>query len=326
MPKFPQRSRSRCPVALSGVIGAVLVALIVVTAPDTASAATPPVVGLGTADSFNVLGSTTVTNTGDSVINDGDVGLNPGSSVVGFPPAQINNGVIHPTDAQAEQAQSDVTAAYNDAAGRTADESNIINIGGRTLVPGVYAGDALSITGDLTLSGSASSVFIFQAASTLITASASRVLFTGGANQCNVFWKVGSSATLGSGSTFVGTVLALTSVTANTGANITGRLLTQNGAVALDTNTIRRATDCAARSAIVASTPSKATLARLAAAQAAAAARAATNNRPTLPFTGVNTTTPTIVGSLLVGTGLILILFRRRTKPRRNPTSRHRAD
>ncbi|WP_354568098.1 ice-binding family protein [Glaciihabitans sp. UYNi722] len=331
----PLRSRAR--LVFSTGLGAGLVAVVVLASSDAASAVTPPNVGLGTADSYNVLASTTVTNTGNSVINDGDVGLDPGTSVVGFPPGQINNGVIHATDAQAEQAQVDVTTAYNDAAGRTPDVSNLIDLGGQTLAPGVYSGDALSINGDLTLNGDASSVFIFQAASTLITGSASRVLFIGGANQCNVYWKVGSSATLGSGSTFVGTILALASITANTGATITGRLLARNGAVTLDDNVISRSTECGARSAIVASSPSNATIARLAAQRQAAAAaaasaasaadaRAAAASGPTLPSTGFDSTAPTIAGSLLIFAGLILVLHRRRTLKVHPLGSRHRAE
>ncbi|QNE45790.1 DUF3494 domain-containing protein [Glaciihabitans sp. INWT7] len=291
--------------------------MLVVSGAGQANAVTPPSVGLGTADSFDVLGASTVTNTGNSVINDGDVGLFPGSAVVGFPPAIVSNGVIHSSDAQAEQAQNDVVTAYNDAAGRTPDESNIIDLGGRTLVPGVYSGDALSITGDLTLDGDASSVFIFQAASTLITGSASRVLFTGGANQCNVFWKVGTSATLGSNSTFVGTILALTAISADTGASITGRLFARTAAVTLDDNTIVRSSDCAPRSAIVASTPSSITRAAIAAAAAAAdaaTARAAAIRAAELAATGVNSAPLAITGSLLVILGSTMVIGRRFTK------------
>ncbi|TFC39498.1 DUF3494 domain-containing protein, partial [Cryobacterium sp. MDB1-18-1] len=231
------------------------------------------VIGLGTLDSFGVLGHTTVTNTGATTITNGDLGLSPGTSVTGIAPVTIDNGVVHATDAQSELAQADLTTAFNDAASRVPDVSNLIDLAGQTLAPGVYAGGALSLSGTVTLAGSASSVFIFQAASTLITASSSTVAFSGGANACNVFWQVGSSATLGSGSVFAGTILAQTSITAETGATVAGRLLASTGAVTLDSNVITRPSDCAARTAIVASTPTAAqTAAAAAAAQAAAEA------------------------------------------------------
>jgi LPXTG-motif cell wall-anchored protein len=205
---------------------------------DQAAAAQAPV-GLGTAASFAVLAGTTVTNTGPSVIS-GDVGLSPGTAVVGFPPGIVNNGTIHATDTVAAQAQADVTTAYNDAAGRSTTATVTADLGGQTLVAGVYTGPTLGLTGTLTLDaqGDPSAVFIFQAASTLITASSSVVALTNGADACNVFWQVGSSTTLGTNSAFVGTVLALTSIAATTGATINGRLLARNGEVTLDSNTI----------------------------------------------------------------------------------------
>jgi hypothetical protein len=130
------------------------------------------------------------------------------------------------------------------------------DLGGQTLVSGVYTGGALALTGTLTLDGQGdpNAVFIFQAASSLTTASGSRVSLTGGLTACNVYWKVGSSATLGTGSTFVGTILALTSITATTGAVIQGRLLARNGAVTLDTNTITRSACAAAPAATTTTT------------------------------------------------------------------------
>ncbi len=298
-------------------LGAVVVAAgaaltLAVVGAQSAQAVNPTTVGLGTADSYEVIGATTVSNTGSTVVNDGDVGLDPGSAVVGFPPGVINNGVIHAADAQSGQAQADVVTAYNDAAGRTPDESGIIDLTGRTLVPGVYSGNALSLTGTVTLDGDASSVFIFQAASTLITSSSSTVAFTPGTNTCNVFWQVGSSATLGSNSTFVGTILALASVTANTGATIEGRLFARTGAVTLDTNTLTRSPGCAARSAITASTPSQATLAAQAAAQAAAAAAAAraalaARTAAELAATGANGTVPALAAGGMLVTGIVLL-------------------
>lgn len=215
-----------------------------------------PTVQLGTARSYAVLAGTTVTNTGPSTIN-GDVGLSPGSAVVGFPPGTVNNGVIHAADAGALQAQADVVTAYNDAAGRATTGAVSADLAGQTLVSGVYTGGALALTGALTLDaqGDPNAVFVFQAASTLITASASSVILINGAAPCNVFWQVGSSATLGTNSMFVGTVLALTSVTAGTGATVQGRLLARNGAVTLDNNNVTPA-NCAGSAAATTTTTS----------------------------------------------------------------------
>lgn len=204
-----------------------------------ADAAQAPV-GLGTAASFAVLAGQTVTNTGPSVIT-GGIGLSPGSAVTGFPPGTVN-GTIHTADAVALQAQADLTTAYNDAAGRATSATISADLGGQKLVPGVYTGGTLGLTGTLTLDaqGDPNAVFVFQSASTLITASSSRVLVINGGDSCHVFWQVTSSATLGTSSVFVGTVLALTSVTATTGAVIFGRLLARNGAVTLDSNQMNR--------------------------------------------------------------------------------------
>ncbi|MDQ2852746.1 MAG: ice-binding family protein, partial [Actinomycetota bacterium] len=206
--------------------------------PSSAAQAT---VGLGTAQSFAVLGGSTVTNTGPSVIS-GDVGVSPGNAVTGFPPGVVNNGTIHRADAVAAKAEADLTTGYNEAAGQQATATVGAELGGQTFSPGVYKGNVLGLTGALTLNaqGNPSAVFIFQSASTLITASASRVVLINGASPCNIYWQVGSSATLGTGSSFIGSVLALTSITAQTTATIQGRLLARNGAVTLDTNTITR--------------------------------------------------------------------------------------
>ena len=210
----------------------------------TAGAQQTPVL-LGTASSYGVLAGSAVTNTGASVVS-GDLGLSPGTAVTGFPPGTVG-GVEQVTNAAAAQAQTDLTTAYNDAAGR-APTSVATELGGQTLVAGAYnsAAGTFGITGILTLDGqnNANSVFIFQTASTLITASASQVKLINGASYCNVFWQVGSSATLGTNSDFQGTILALTSITLTTGATVNGRLLARNGAVTLDTNTIT--TSCSA--------------------------------------------------------------------------------
>lgn len=201
-------------------------------------------VGLGTATSFAVLAGSAVTNTGPSKIS-GDLGVSPGTAVTGFPPGEVTNGTQHKADAVALQAQSDLTTGYNDAAGRTPATAVSSDLGGQTLAPGVYkAASALGLTGTVTLDaqGDPNAVFIFQAGSTLITASNSTVALIRGAQACNVFWQVGSSATLGTDTTFVGSILALTSATVQTRTTVAGRVLARNGQVSLDTNTITRPT------------------------------------------------------------------------------------
>jgi len=205
--------------------------------PLIASAAQPPV-GLGTALSFAVLAGQGVTNTGPSVVN-GDLGTYPNAAVTGFPPGLVN-GTIHAADAVALQAETDLTTAYNDAAGRTPVTTIATELGGRSLGPGVYnsSSGTFQITGTLTLDaqGNPNRVFIFQTASTLITASSSTVSLLGGAQACNIFWQVGSSATLGTTSTFRGNILALTSIQVQTGATVEGRALARNASVTLDNN------------------------------------------------------------------------------------------
>lgn len=188
---------------------------------------------------YAILGAETVTNTGATVIN-GDLGLSPGTSVTGFPPG-IVNGTQHITDTDAANAQLALTAAYLAAAGLSVGRITVAgNIGGQTLVPGLYnSTSSLAVSsGNLTLDaqGNANATWVFQIASTLNVANA--VLLTGGAQAKNVIWQVGSSATLGVSSVFAGTILALTSITANTGAVVQGRLLARTGAVTLDTNVV----------------------------------------------------------------------------------------
>jgi hypothetical protein len=199
-------------------------------------------VGLGSAGSFAVLAGSTVTNTGPSTIN-GDLGVSPGTAVTGFPPGTVN-GSIHSADAVAAQAQSDLTTAYNDAASRKPAVSVSGDLGGLTLTPGVYkASSSIGLTGTLTLDGQGSSdaVFIFQVGSTLTTASGSHVRLINGAQACNVFWQIGSSATLGTSSVLSGSILALTSISVTNGVTVQGRALARNGAVTLDNDTITAA-------------------------------------------------------------------------------------
>lgn len=210
---------------------------IFLLAPGGVLAQTAP--PLGASESFAVLAGSTATNTGPTTII-GDLGVSPGTSVTGFPPGVVIDGAIHVNDAVAQQAQADLTVAYNNLAGQapTADLTGQ-DLGGMTLTAGVYLfTSSAQLTGTLTLDaqGDADAVFIFQIGSTLTTASSSNVVVINGGSDCNVFWQVGSSATLGTGSALAGNVLALTSITMTTGATLSGRALARNGAVTLDTN------------------------------------------------------------------------------------------
>jgi len=235
--------------SIMALAGLGLVSTLTLGALSSASAATviDGPINLGTAATYGVLGSSTVTNTGPTIVN-GDLGLSPGTSITGFggAPNGIVNGTVHATDAAATQAQSDTTTAYNVAASLTPTTTGISELSGLSLTPGVYTGGALALSnnGALTLAGSANSVWVFQAASTLTIGSATRITITGGASACNVFWQVGSSATIGTAAQFQGTVLADQSITATTSATIVGRLLARNAAVTLDTNTITAPTGC----------------------------------------------------------------------------------
>jgi hypothetical protein len=200
-------------------------------------------IGMGTDASFSVLGGSTVTNTGPSVLA-ADLGVSPGTALPGFSSATIG-GAVHANDAVAAQAQVDLVTAYNDAAGRPTSANVSADLGGSRLDPGVYtSASSLGLTGQLTLDahGDPNAVFVFQAGSTLITASNSSVLLVGSAQGCNVFWQVGSSATLGTNTHFNGTIMALTSIALQTGATLEGRALARNGAVTLDDNVITKST------------------------------------------------------------------------------------
>ena len=203
----------------------------------------PAAVPLATAGSFLVLGGSTVTNTGLTVISGGDVGVSPGASITGFPPGVVNGGTLHGgATAPEATAQSDLTIAYNDAAGRTTNAINLSgDLTGLTLAPGLYnSTSSLAISGAVTLSalGNPNATWIIQMASTLTTGPGSQVILSGGAKASNIIWQVGTSATLGTNSVFKGTIMADQSITVNTGASVNGRVLARIGAVTLDTNAI----------------------------------------------------------------------------------------
>jgi hypothetical protein len=204
-----------------------------------ASGETQPVALCPGIGNFSVLAGSTVTNTGSTTVS-GDVGVCPGTAVTGFPPGSTG-GTIHINDGVASLAQASLTAGYIDAAGRAGGTSVAGDLVGRTLDAGVYTStSSLANSGDLTLDaqGNPNAVFIFQIASTLITGSGSHIILANGATACNVFWQVGSSATLGTNSVFAGNIMALTSITITTGVNLDGRALARNGAVTLDSDVI----------------------------------------------------------------------------------------
>jgi hypothetical protein len=217
------------------------------TSPVCTPIVVPPVPGsaspLGTACNFGILGATpVVSSTGPTKIIGGDVGVWPAASITGFPPG-TTTGAFHAGDAVAQLAQGDLTVAYNNAAGAAGGQVLPADAGGLTLAPGVYkttsAQPTLGITGNLNLAGPATGVWIFQIVSSLTTASGnSQVLMSGGALSKNVFWQVGSSATLGTNTTFAGNIMAQASVTVATGATLNGRALARTGAVTLDSNTV----------------------------------------------------------------------------------------
>ncbi|MGV8967656.1 MAG: ice-binding family protein [Cellulomonas sp.] len=213
---------------------------LLVALPGTAQAAATAV-PLGTADSFVVLAGSAIANTGPSTLN-GDFGTFPTTTITGTGSIVVN-GTNHAGDAVTQGAKADLTTAFGVAAGEASTDTIAADLTGLSLLPGVYtSASSVLLTGELTLDagGDPSAVFVFQAGSTLTTMSNSQVTLTNGAQACNVFWQVGTSATLGTDSDFRGTVLADQSITATTGATIEGRLLARIGAVTLDTNTITR--------------------------------------------------------------------------------------
>jgi len=219
---------------LSMTLGSIILSSCVLTHADAAL--------LGSAQAFGVLAGSTVTNTGPTTIS-GSVGVWPGTAITGFPPGSITNGSFYSANAIAQQAQADALTAYNSLASMA--PNTILtgtDLGGLTLTPGVYFfASSAFLTGTLTLDaqGDPNAMFVFQMGTTIISASNSAVLTINGADDCNVYWQVGSSATLGTDSAFQGNILASASITMNTRASlIGGRALALNGAVTLDSNVI----------------------------------------------------------------------------------------
>ncbi len=197
-------------------------------------------VPLGTSATYAVLASTTVTNAGASVIT-GNLGVSPGTAVTGFGPGVVVNGSIHAGDPAAAQAKIDLATAYGNATGRTGGIPVAAELAGLTLTPGVYsAGTSEALTGNVTLDGqnNAESVFIIQIGTSFVVAGGSTVTLTNKADACNVFWAVGTSATIAANAMFAGTLMANTSVTLAAGASVHGRMMTQSGAVTLADNAV----------------------------------------------------------------------------------------
>ena len=200
---------------------------------------------LKTSGNYAVLAAATITNTGPSWIT-GQLALSPGTSVTGFPPGTVGHEDI--ANGASLQARNDATAAYNKAAGEPGCTTAGVELGSTTLGPGLYCNGTMAISAGLTLTLNGGGIYIFQIASTLITGASSRVLLTNGAQPCDIFWQVGSSATIGASTRFVGTILAHTSITMITAATLNGRalagLIADSGALTLDTNRIIQPGGC----------------------------------------------------------------------------------
>lgn len=284
--------------------------MITSTVPSVQAADITESVKLGSASEYSVLAASTVTNTGPTTLSR-SLGLSPGSAVTGFPPGVVlSTGSINIANASAQQAQSDLTAGYNDGASRALTGTVPADLGGQVLRSGVYAADGkgpLSISGTVVLDakGNTDAVFIFQTDSTLTTASNSAVQLINGAQACRVHWVVGSSATLGTGTQFVGTILAVASITVTTGASVRGRALASNGAVTLDSNVFTPASCQPPLSATAPTVPGAAP-----GAPASTVPRTTTTVARTTTTTIPRTTTTTIGGFPVTGSdpGSLLVI------------------
>lgn len=280
--------------------------LVVAALPVSSAYAAEAPVGLGTASGYSVLGGQTVTNTGSTTLS-GDLGVSPGTAITGFPPGTVG-GATHAADAQAGKAQADLKLAYNDAAGRAPTASIGAELAGRTLTAGVYkstgptgigvAGGTLTLNGQ----GNPNAVFIFQVAKTLITSSAAKIKLTNGAQACHVYWQVASSATLGTRSSFVGTIMALTSVSVTTRATVEGRALARTGSVTLDANTF---TDARCGTSPTPSSSASSTPATSTPSSTASAA-------PVLSATGTFDGALLTLAAVLIAAGLAIVFLARR--------------
>lgn len=292
MKNIIKKSYKNSKAVMAGAFTLGIAGLVIATTTSNFGVLAATTVNLGTADSFAVLAGSAITNSGPSVIS-GNLGISPGSAVTGFPPGSII-GTQQVANPMAVQAQTDLTTAYSNAAGQTPVSTIPTELGGTIKSAGVYdsAAGTFQITGTLTLdaAGDPNAIFVFKTNSTLITSGTSNVVLLNSAQACNVFWQVGSSATLGTNSTFKGNILALTSATLTTGTKVEGRVLARNGAVTLDTNIITRAT-CVTPSSSSTSTVVPTT-------------------SPKLPNTGIDsedkTSTP---WSIIIPTGIFAVLF-----------------
>lgn len=205
---------------------------LTLSTPAVTASSPPSPVNLGMASTFAVLAGTTITNAGPSLIS-GSLGVSPGTAVTGFPPGRVVNGTIEAGTPAAVAAKRDLDTAYAAAAGAPCNvDKTGQNLGGQTLTPDTYCESAApTISGTVTLSGSG--VYVFQIGSTLVTAPRTTVVLTNGADACNVYWQVGSSATIDTATTFAGTIMAFTSVTVDDSVAVSGRVQARNGAVTL---------------------------------------------------------------------------------------------
>jgi ice-binding like protein len=249
--KLPVALRTPVRLTSAAALGALFLAGPL-AASAQADAAVPP---LGTTTAFSVLAGSTITNTGATTI-DRSIGVHPGKAITGESLITLG-GTAHKGDGVALQAKTDLTAAYVNLAGQGPPTAEPQEIGNQVLTAGVYrTSSSMQLTGVLTLNGDADDVFVFQApSSTLTTASGASVLLTGGASACNVFWQVGTSATLGTTTRFVGTIMANASITMNQGASIIGRTLARSGAVTLNNN-VYSSPDCAGDATVPDAAPS----------------------------------------------------------------------